>query len=64
MDMHSVVESYGLPGYVSVFQVEVMALLETCRWPVNTVTVTDNQAVIVALHSVATYARQGSVLTQ
>lgn len=32
LDTYNVSESYGLPGFTSVFQAELLAILEVCRW--------------------------------
>ena len=61
---HGVSKSYGLPGFASVFQAEVLAILEVCRWlerdsspKRNIAILTDSQAAIKALYSTTTSSR-------
>lgn len=63
---HSVSESYSLPGFASVFQVEVLAILEVYRWlerdsssKRNIAILTDSQAAIKALYSATVQCRSG-----
>lgn len=67
-DTHRVVEPYGHPVFVSVFQMEVLAILEPCCWlghdpspRHNIVILIDQQAAIKALNSVFSFSGGGAV---